>query len=166
MVRLVLFQKNGAEQLEQFVSHHSFVLSQQSQTSKTSLESIVIIDHGSTENRTLALLDVYAKHYGIHVWKCDAPFDLKYLMWTNVIRLYSHISKFVFPLDVDELLAISKERIDVEQQSGAVSNDGELIWDRSNFFQELHSLDPFDGRAIKMETVTPIPPECTGASPW
>ena len=129
----VLFQSNGAHQLKNFIAYHGRVIG---------LEHIVIIDHQSDRNiadaLTASLLEDYNK-LGSDVWQCDGSFDYKQYMWSDIIHQYTHSTEFVFPLDVDEFIAVKVKK------SSKINNEQDevLSWNADDFANALNQLPDY-----------------------
>lgn len=168
LATLVLFQSNGGHQLQRFVAHHAGVVG---------MERIVIIDH--QRNRSLAdprTESLLAEHHrqGADVWRCNGSFQRKAEMWTSVIRRYLNSSQFVFPLDVDELIAV-KVRVPGDgdnndncnssnnsNKNGVVSSSPteSLRWNAADFKASLDKL-PDEGHMFKTEVGQTLPVDCS-----
>ena len=145
LARIILFQSNGAHQLKNFMAYYSRVLP---------MDSIVIIDHQSTDDGTSSLLKKYAG-LGAHVWRCEGKFDYKDQMWSGVINRYAKQSEFVFPLDIDEYIAVLKPGPDPERDRG----EQVLHWNHGDFSNALHELED-SGKPFKMEKGNAYPVDC------
>ena len=134
--RIVLFQRDGRDQLRDFVTHYSRVLP---------YDSLVILDHQSNDEYTASLLKQYGA-LGAHIWRCTGNFKKKADMWTYVTRIYAKDSGMVFPVDVDELLTVK-------------ANETHLEWNLPAFEKAIGSLSR-DGRPFKMQWMESVPAEC------
>jgi len=143
LARIVVFQKNGARQLQTQMTHYLHVLP---------ADAIVVIDHGSYPLGSTAVLLHQLAQLGVHVWSCEGAWAHKDQMWSAVTNVYTATSEFVFPVDVDELITIPEQH-DVIGGSG-------LLWDISNFYRVLSNL-PDNAKAYKMEHAEPVPADCT-----
>lgn len=135
LARFFVVQRDGRQQLRDFVTHYTKVLP---------YNSIVILDHAGTDEYTKTLLQQYASK-GAHVWRCKGQFKAKAAMWTKVIRAYAKDTGFVFPVDIDELLAVK------------VNNA--LQWDLGSFKDALYALSK-NGKPYKMNWIESVPAEC------
>jgi hypothetical protein len=140
--RVILFQRDGRNQLRDFVTHYTKVLP---------YNSLVIMDHEGSDDYTQSLLKDYGM-MGAHIWRCKGSFKAKALMWTQITRIYAPDSGFVFPVDVDELLAVQSE-----------TQDG-YEWSTASFKAALAKLSR-SGRPYKMNWVESVPSECHAHMP-
>lgn len=140
--RIFIFQKNGVHQLQTVLHHYRHVLP---------ADSIVVLDHGSTDAWTTQMLNHYGQT-GIHVWSCEGDWAHKSTMLTMVMHAYAEQSDFVFPFDVDELLLVP------------VANEPKapLTWDTHHFYNALKELDDAktSGKPFKVEHSWPRPSDC------
>lgn len=134
--RVILFQRDGRDQLRDFVTHYTRVLP---------YDSLVILDHQGGDEYTASLLQQYGK-LGAHIWRCTGDFKRKAEMWTHVTRIYARDSGMVFPVDVDELLTV---RVD----------EHNLEWNGPVFQKAIGNLAR-DGRPFKMNWMESVPSEC------
>lgn len=142
LARIIVFQKNGARQLQTQITHYLHVLP---------ADAIVVIDHGSDPRGSTAVLLNQLAAMGVHVWSCEGAWEHKDKMWSAVTNVYTASSEFVFPVDVDELITIPEQH-DHTGGSG-------LLWDISNFYRVLSNL-PDNAKAYKMEHAEPVPADC------
>lgn len=139
--RIVVFQKNGNKHLQTLLLHYLHVLPP---------DALAIIDHGSTDAKTLNLLKTYGD-MGVHVWHCTGIFKWKSLMWSMVTRVYAENSEFVIPVDGDELVAVTGDPYG--------DADVPFSWDSNSFYRALTSMNN-TGQPYKMEHVIPLPSDC------
>ena len=137
LARIILFQRDGRNQLRDFVTHYTRALP---------YNSLVIMDHEGTDDYTRSLLTDYGK-MGAHIWRCKGTFKAKAAMWTQVTRVYAPDSGFVFPVDVDELLAVQ------------MGQDAGLEWSTDSFKAALSKLGR-SGKPYKMNWIESVPSEC------
>ena len=135
LARVVLFQRDGRHQLRDFVSHYTKVLS---------YNSLVIMDHEGVDEYTKSLLNVYGEK-GAHIWQCYGEFKGKANLWSQVTKLYGPDSGFIFPVDVDELMAV---------QVGDA-----LQWSYQALKNALAPLSR-SGKPFKMNWLESVPAEC------
>ena len=141
MARIIVFQKNGNKHLQTLLLHYLHVLPP---------DAIAVIDHDSTDSMTMSLLSMYGD-LGVHVWHCSGPFDWKWLMWSMVTHAYANFSEFVFPVDVDELIAVTGDPFG--------DADVPFSWNANSFYRALTFMNE-TGRTAKMETLIPLPHDC------
>ncbi|KAL7545116.1 hypothetical protein ACHAWF_008475 [Thalassiosira exigua] len=145
LATVVVFQSNSGDQLRKFVSHYSRVIG---------MENIVIIDHHPkgrvVDPYSASLLEEYIR-LGSDVWLCDGSFGAKREMWSDVTTQYANTSEFVFPLDVDEYLAVLKPKLGDSRDI--------VIWNFDAFADELLQL-PHTGQPFKMERGNIFPADC------
>ena len=111
------------------------------------MENIVIIDHQSdrslAESHTALLLDKY-NSLGFDIWACDGSSNYKEQMWSEIIHQYKEASEFVFPLDVDELIAVKTVRKLVQNETDHQNFNHkemeELSWNTEDFRNALIKL--------------------------
>eukprot|EP00797_Seminavis_robusta_P034166 Sro80_g043040.2 (368) ;mRNA; r:49007-50110 len=135
LARVVLLQRDGRRQLRDFVTHYTRVLP---------YNSLVIMDHEGNDDYTQSLLKDYGE-LGAHIWKCEGSFKAKAAMWSQVTRVYAEDSGFVFPVDVDELLAVKQ--------------DAGMQWSSKALKDALGSLGK-SGKPYKMNWIESVPSEC------
>ncbi len=124
--RFFIFQKDGNQELVDQLLYYSSVVPH---------DSIVVLDHqGGGDPSTERTLKQYAD-LGSHIWKCPAHFSYKGKMLTDVMRKYANHSDFVFPVDVDEYLAVIKE----DENGGRT-----LTWNKEDLEGELKRLGNID----------------------
>lgn len=142
--RFVIFQRNGGKQLLRSVLHYSSV---------SGYNSVVIIDHLGSDRQTAAYLQKF-KARGADVWRCEGAWANKSRMWSDVARVYSPNTGYIFPLDADELLMTRED------------NSNDLLWSKQAFISSLRALEllEFRGKAFKMEWVLALPPDCSSKS--
>jgi len=166
----IVFQSNGANQLQNFMAHHSRVIG---------TEYIVVIDHQAdrkfADSYTASLLKEYNR-LGSDVWQCDGKWNHKEKIFSDVIHQYTHSSKFVFPLDVDELLSVKKKKkkaqeIASSREAADWSNsnnwglnqlqyeDEILSWNGVDFSNALNALPDLE-KPFKMEGGRVLPVDC------
>jgi hypothetical protein len=151
-IRFIVFQRDTAEQLHDLIVHYSQVVP---------LDSLVVIDHLGENERTKKILKYYGSE-GMHVWRCEKEWTLKDQMWTSVVQVYKDTSDFVFPIDVDEYLAVRTYDGHAEGRKKAKSK---LVWTREALDKELDMLlEKYDGRPFKTWWTTPIPTDCPSLS--
>jgi hypothetical protein len=154
LARIVVFQRDGGTQLADLMAHYSQVLE---------MDEIVLIDHQGNDPFTASLLQQYDS-MGAHIWRCDGPWKDKGTMWTDVVLVYANDSDFIFPLDVDELLAIKQQKINSTDTKTLPTPQSEnLVWNKDAFVSALNrSALKSDGRAFKIETyhALPVPFDC------
>jgi hypothetical protein len=160
LARIVVFQRDGGAQLADLMAHYSQVLE--------NMDAIILIDHQGTDPITASLLQQYDR-MGAHIWRCDGPWKDKATMWTNVVGVYAKDSDFIFPLDVDELLAI-KQPLKINNNNNnntetvlPTPQSETLVWNKDAFVSALNrSALKSDGRAFKIETyqALPVPFDC------
>ena len=128
------------------------------------MENIVIIDHQADRmlsySHTELLLEKYIEQ-GSDVWKCDGAFKHKENMWSDIIHDYTNSSRFVFPLDVDELIAVKTKKdttLDLAQDNEYKETE-KLTWDAQDFSNALNKL-PDSGMPFKMEGGLAYPTDC------
>ncbi|CAB9519819.1 expressed unknown protein [Seminavis robusta] len=137
LARIILLQRDGRRQLRDFVTHYTRVLP---------YNSLVIMDHEGNDNYTKSLLQDYGE-LGAHIWRCEGSFKAKAAMWSQVTQIYAQDSGFVFPVDVDELLAVKQK-------------DGHgLQWSSKALKDALGSLGK-SGKPYKMNWIESVPSEC------
>jgi Glycosyl transferase family 2 len=141
LARVILFQRDGRNQLRDFVTHYTKALP---------YNSLVIMDHEGSDDYTQSLLKDYGA-MGAHIWRCKGSFKAKAIMWTQVTRVYAPDSGFVFPVDVDELLAVQSE----QQQQQVVG----LEWSTESLKGALAKLSR-SGKPYKMNWIESVPSEC------
>jgi len=139
LARIIVFQCDGGQQLKNLLTHYGQVLP---------YDSIVIIDHKGQDNATVALMNQYSND-GVHVWRCDGEWKHKSFMWDFVINSYKAASDFVFLLDINELVTVIHRD----------ENEETIEWNQIDFFNVLDKLGR-EGKSFKMESASPIPPEC------
>lgn len=162
LATLVVFQSNGGYQLQRFLAHHEKVVG---------MERIVIIDHQSdrrlADSLTEMLLDEY-NALGSDVWRCDGPLEQKGEMWTRVMHQYVKSSQFMFPLDVDELIAVKvRAPNDVDKATavnGVMPQTESLSWNAADFKASLSKLSDA-GHMFKTEWGNILPVDC-GEYQW
>jgi hypothetical protein len=148
-MRFIVFQRDSSEQLHDLIVYYSQVVP---------LDSLVVIDHLGENERTKQILNLYSS-MGMHVWRCEKEWDLKEKMWTSVVQVYQNTSDFVFPIDVDEYLAV--KTYDEEDQKGKPK----LVWTRKALYKELDTLlEQYDGRPFKTWWTQPVSPDCPSLS--
>ena len=136
-VRIIIFQRDSGTQLLRALRHYSEVLPP---------SSIVIIDHLGDDSYTASVINSYAI-LGVHVWRCVGQFvKRKAMLWSEVIKVYSPYSDFVFPVDVDELLTV-KGDADV------------LEWSSHALRAALAELSD-TGKPFKMQWASSVPHDC------
>ena len=153
LATLIVFQSNGASQLQNFMAHH---------TSVVGTEHVVIVDHQS--NRTLADLETVAllekyNTLGSDIWQCDGSFNYKGNMWSEVIHQYTHSSEFVFPLDVDELITVKVKKGIQAAGTWDQYEDEILSWNANDFSNSLDAL-PDSEKPFKFEQGDVLPADC------
>mmetsp|Transcript_622 Transcript_622/g.745 ORF Transcript_622/g.745 Transcript_622/m.745 type:complete len:474 (+) Transcript_622:83-1504(+) len=153
LATLIVFQSNGASQLQNFMAHH---------TSVVGTEHVVIVDHQS--DRTLADLETVAllENYNIlgsDIWQCDGSFNYKGKMWSEVIHQYTHSSEFVFPLDVDELITVKVKKGILGASAWDQYEDEILSWNANDFSNSLDAL-PDSEKPFKFEQGDVLPADC------
>jgi len=153
LATLIVFQSNGASQLQNFMAHH---------TSVVGTEHVVIVDHQS--DRTLADLETVAllENYNIlgsDIWQCDGSFNYKGKMWSEVIHQYTHSSEFVFPLDVDELITVKVKKGIQAAGTWDQYEDEILSWNANDFSNSLDAL-PDSEKPFKFEQGDVLPADC------
>jgi len=132
------------------------------------MENIVIIDHQSdrslADSHTALLLEKYNNH-GSDVWGCNGSFEYKQDMWSKIIHQYQEASEFVFPLDVDELIAVKTARKLVvrnetnHHQHSNYKETEELSWNADAFKNALIRL-PNSEKPFKIEQGLTLPTDC------
>jgi len=166
----IVFQSNAANQLQNFMTHHIRVIGN---------EYIVIIDHQAdrkvADPYTASLLEEY-NTLGSDVWQCDGKWTWKAEILSDVIHQYTHSSKFVFPLDVDEVLSVKKKKkgaqeIASSREAADWSNsnnwglnqlqyeDEILSWNGIDFSNALNALPDLE-KPFKMEGGRVLPADC------
>jgi len=161
LARIIVLQRDGRHQLRDFVNHYTKVLP---------YDSMVLMDHESTDEYSKALLQEYGAK-GAHIWTCTGPFDAKRYMWTHVTRVYGKDSGFVFNVDIDELLAVHVQRDDNQNNNNNdddevspqtithKNNVGELQWNVPALGGALKKLGR-DGKPYKLNWIESLPAEC------
>jgi hypothetical protein len=140
------------------------------------MENIVIIDHQSdrtlADPQTASLLEKYNNN-GSDVWHCDGSFKYKENMWSAIIHQYKEATEFVFPLDIDELIAVKvpRSQLDIQNNNDVTKNNNnnlhvnykeemeELIWDAESFKNALLKL-PNSEKPFKIESGLTLPMDC------
>jgi hypothetical protein len=130
------------------------------------MENIVIIDHQSdrslAESHTALLIDKY-NNLGSDIWTCDGSFNYKEKMWSKIIHQYKEASEFVFPLDVDELIAVKTARKlvqnETDHQNFNQKEMDELSWNAEDFKNALTKL-PNSEKPFKLEQGRTLPIDC------
>lgn len=145
----IVFQSNSGYQLDNFMAYYLPVIGS---------GSIVIIDHymegREIDPGTVSLLDKHNK-LGSDVWQCSGSFLYKAEMWSDIVNQYTSSSKFVFPLDVDEYVAVIKP-----QPVNIIENGADMLsWNYKEFSKALISL-PETGKPFKMEGGVIFPMDC------
>jgi len=153
LATLIVFQSNGASQLQNFMAHH---------TSVVGTEHVVIVDHQSertlADKETVALLEKY-NILGSDIWQCDGSFNYKGNMWSEVIHMYTHSSEFVFPLDVDELITVKMKKGIQAAATWDQYEDEILSWNANDFLKSLDAL-PDSEKPFKFEQGDVLPADC------
>jgi len=153
LATLVLFQSNGANQLQNFMAHHTRVVG---------TEYVVIVDHQSertlADPETAALLEKY-NLLGSDIWQCDGSFDYKGNMFSEVIHQYTDSSEFVFPLDVDEFITVKIKKKTQGASTWDQYEDEILSWNANDFSNSLKSL-PDSESPFKFEQGDVLPADC------
>mmetsp|Transcript_18437 Transcript_18437/g.20662 ORF Transcript_18437/g.20662 Transcript_18437/m.20662 type:complete len:472 (-) Transcript_18437:195-1610(-) len=153
LATLVVFQSNGANQLQNFMAHHTRVVG---------TEYVVIVDHQSERTladlETAALLEKY-NLLGSDIWQCDGSFNYKGKMWSEVIHQYTHSSEFVFPLDVDELITVKVKKGIQAAGTWDQYEDEILSWNANDFSNSLDAL-PDSEKPFKFEQGDVLPADC------
>jgi len=104
---------------------------------------------------TVSLLDRHNK-LGSDVWQCSGSFLYKAEMWSDIVNQYTTSSKFVFPLDVDEYVAVIKP----QPVNNIIENGADMLsWNYKEFSKALISL-PETGKPFKMEGGVIFPTDC------
>ena len=143
LARFIVFQRNGGTKLDDLIIYYSKVVD---------FESIVIIDHLSKDHLTSQVLEKYIP-LGIHVWSCTGPFITKANIWSMVTTEYKTTSDFMFPINVDEFVAVIRPAKDNK------NNLQLLEWNLVKFEAALGRLNHF-GKPFKMENVFNMPYAC------
>lgn len=158
LARVIPFQSNAANQLQNFMAYYSQVIG---------VENIVIIDHqtnmSNSDVYTASLLDKY-NAMGSDIWQCEGDFKFKSEMWSWVIHRYKDKSEFVFPLDIDEYIAVLNP---IKSNPKALENEGGrrnsevlgLSWNKEDLSNLLHSL-PNTEKPFKIEGGNVYPVDC------
>ena len=152
-MRFIVFQRDTSEQLHDLIVYYSQVVP---------LDSLVVIDHMGENERTQKIL----KHYssmGMHVWRCEKDWTLKDQMWTSVVQVYKDTSDFVFPIDVDEYLAV--KTYEGPEPPHKNRNMPKLVWTKEALDKELETLlEQYDGRPFKTRWTDVISSDCPSVS--
>ena len=153
LARIIPFQSNGAHQLKNFMAYYSQVID---------MDNIVIIDHqtrnSNADSYTASLLHKY-NTLGSDIWHCEGSFDLKSEMWSWVIDRYKDKSEFVFPLDVDEYIAVLKTTPKQANNDGEHTETEVLSWNKQDLSNALHKLQR-TGKPFKLEQGAVYPVDC------
>ena len=149
LAKFIVFQSNTGHQLQNFMAYYSQVIP---------LQDIVIIDHQTdilnTDEYTTSLLQKF-NDLGAHVWHCEGSFAHKSEMWSWVTNRYTHLSEWVFPLDIDEYIAVNKPMNKGSQDIGKEV----LSWNKADFQNSLLKLKD-TGMPFKMEKGDVYPVDC------
>ena len=158
LARFIVFQSNGAHQLLNLMTYYTQVIS---------IEHMVIINHQTSPSnanpRTNILLDEYSSR-GADVWDCVGGFNYKDEMWSRVTHRYTDVSDFVFPIDIDEYIAVLTPSTSSLSTSADVSNQT-LSWSKEHLLEALRKLKD-TGRPFKMERGNVYPIDCSGIPQW
>ena len=157
LARFILFQSNGAHQLLNFMTYYTQVID---------IQHMVIINHqtlpSNADPRTNLLLQEY-KSRGSDVWDCVGSFEYKSEMWSWVTRRYTHVSDFVFPLDIDEYIAVltpSTSSISTSTPNTTSTDASQILsWNKEHLSKALHKLQD-TGKPFKMERGDIYPVDC------
>ena len=147
LVRIVVFQKDGGMQLENLLIHY---------LQAVRYDEIVIVDQQGVDPMTTAIAQQYVNK-GVHLWRCNGSMKEKGEQWSEVIAVYKNDSQYIFPVDVDELLAIRTNYEPGESFGPALSN---LDWNRKALEKELSNLPASEGKPNKTLDAKPIPLDC------
>ena len=166
LAKIVLFQSNGGHQLKNFMAYYAQVIP---------LCDIVIIDHTkpqpiskkqqqteAPDPYTQSLLEQY-HDLGADIWHCNGDFEHKNEIWSWVTHRYASNSEFVFPLDIDEYIAILKD--DIGKSKGKSKGKGKqigeqkLTWNHEDLEHALEKLG-YTGKPFKMELGNIYPIDC------
>lgn len=147
LVRVIVYQKDGLFQLENLLVHY---------LQAVRYDEIVIVDNDGVDAKTKAIAEKYVNK-GVHLWRCAGTMFEKGELWTQVINVYTNNSQFLFPVDVDELMAIG---VGVEPGEPFTSNQNPLVWNRKALENELSKLPPSGGRPYKTLDAKPVPLDC------
>ena len=122
---------------------------------------MVIINHqtspSNADRETNHLLDEYNSR-GSDVWDCIGRFAYKEEMWTWVTRRYTDVSDFVFPIDVDEYIAVlpsSTSSLSVPTNTTSET----LSWSKEHLSKALQKLKD-TGKPFKIEMGNVYPVDC------
>jgi hypothetical protein len=161
LATIVLFQSNGGHQLKNFMAYYAQVIP---------LRDIVIIDHTnpphpsdnqqqieSSDPYTQSLLEKY-HDLGADIWHCNGDFEHKNEMWSWVTHRYAQNSDFVFPLDIDEYIAILKGDDDGKGEKKKIGEQ-QLFWNQKDLKHALEKLE-HTGKPFKMELGSVYPVDC------
>jgi hypothetical protein len=127
LVRVIVYQKDALFQLENLLVHY---------LQAVRYDEIVIVDNDGVDAKTKAIAEKYVNK-GVHLWRCAGTMFEKGELWTQVINVYKDDSQFLFPVDVDKLMAI---RVGVEPGELFTSNQNPLVWNRKALENELSKL--------------------------
>ena len=152
LATFIVFQSNTGHQLQNFMAYYSQVIP---------LQNIVIIDHQTdilnADEYTTSLLHKF-NDLGAHIWHCEGSFAHKAEMWSWVTNRYTHSSEWVFPLDIDEYIAIA---VNKPMKKGSSQDIGKevLSWNKADFENALLKLKD-TGKPFKMEKGDVYPVDC------
>jgi hypothetical protein len=157
LARFIVFQSNGAHQLRNFMTYYTQVINAQ---------HMVIINHqtspANADAGTDLLLDEYNSR-GSDVWDCIGSFANKDEMWSWVTHRYTDVSDFVFPIDIDEYIAVlTPSTSSLSASTDAASQ--RLSWSKEHLATALHKLRD-TGKPFKMERGNVYPVDC-GIPHW
>ena len=152
LAKFIVFQSNTGHQLQNFMAYYSQVIP---------LQDIVIIDHQTdvlnADEYTNSLLHRF-NDLGAHVWHCEGSFAHKAEMWSWVTNRYTHSAEWVFPLDIDEYIAIAVNTPMKNKGSQDIGNEV-ISWNKADFKNALLKLED-TGKPFKMEKGDVYPVDC------